>query len=137
MDLCQEDSSEEQPEQASSYSCAPGGSWLRLDGCDSEDLDSGFVRYRERNLADWLGLRMSWPGWKLQAISTMTAYQVDFFSWVSGRRKWGDERRGPGRTKDRRREQLERERPRAGTSNQWSLQRSYRRGDVEGTPQVR
>ena len=39
----------------------------------------------------------------------MRAYQVDFFSCVSGRRRWADERRGPGRTKeDRRREQLER-----------------------------
>ena len=40
----------------------------------------------------------------------MRAYKVDFLSWVSGRRKWGVERRGPGKTKeDRRREQLERE----------------------------
>ena len=78
--------------------------------CDTEDLDSGFVRYRERNLADWLGLSMPWPGWKLETISTMRAYQVDFSSWVSGRRKWGVERRGPDRTKeDRRRKQLERE----------------------------
>ena len=79
------------------------------DSCGSEDLDSGFVRCREQCLADWLDLRMPWPGWKLEAISTMRAYQVDFFSWVSGRRGWADERRGPGRTKeDRRREQLER-----------------------------
>ena len=32
----------------------------------------------------------------------MRAYQVDF-SWVSGRRKWGVERRDPGRTKEHRR----------------------------------
>ena len=80
------------------------------DSCDSEDLDSGFVRYRERNLADWLGLRKPWPGWKLEAIMSMRAHQVDFSSWVSGRRKWGIERRGPGRTQeDRQRDQLERE----------------------------
>ena len=41
---------------------------------------------------------------------TMKAHQVDFSSWVSGRRKWGVERRGPGRTiEDRQRDQLERE----------------------------
>ena len=40
----------------------------------------------------------------------MRAFQVDFSSWVSGRRRWADERRGPGRTKeDRWREQRERE----------------------------
>ena len=80
------------------------------DSCDSEDLDTGFVWHRERNLADWLGLRKPWSGWKLEAIMTMRAHQVDFSSWVSGRRKWGIERRGPGRTKeDRQRDQLERE----------------------------
>ena len=47
---------------------------------------------------------------KLEAIMKMRAHKVDFSWWVSGRRKWGVERRGPGRTKeDRRREQLERE----------------------------
>ena len=70
----------------------------------------GSSGHRERNLADWLGLRKPWPGWKLEAIMTMRAHQVDFSSWVSGRRKWGVERRGPGRTKeDRQRDQLERE----------------------------
>ena len=40
----------------------------------------------------------------------MRAHRVDFSSWVSGRRKWGVERRGPGRTKEnRRREQQEKE----------------------------
>ena len=112
VDRCQEEDSneEEQPELSGQ---APTPALLvdrGYDSCDSEDLDSGFVRYRERNLADWLGLRTPWQGWKLEAISTMRAYQVDFSSWVSGRRKWGVERRGPGRTKeDRRREQLERE----------------------------
>ena len=48
---------------------------------------------------------------RLEAESNRDDESVpDFFSWVSGRRKWGVERRGPGRTKeDRRREQLERE----------------------------
>ena len=111
-DLCQEeDSSEEEQPELGRQATTPAHPVDRgYDSCDSEDLDSGFVRYRERNLADWLGLRTPRPGWKLEAISTMRAYQVDFFSWVSGRRKWGVERRGPGRTKeDRRREQLERE----------------------------
>ena len=47
------------------------------DSCGSEDMDSGFVRHRERNLADWLGLRKPWPGWKLEAIMTMRAYKGD------------------------------------------------------------
>ena len=112
VDLCQEeDSSEEEQPELGRQATTPALLVDRgYDSCDSEDLDSGFVRYRERNLADWLGLRTPWPGWKLEAISTMRAYQVDFSSWVSGRQKWGIERRGPGRAKaDRRREQLERE----------------------------
>ena len=111
VDLCQEeDSSEKEPELGRQAPTPAPQVDHGYDSCDSEDLDSGFVRYREQNLADWLGLRPPWPGWKLEAISTMRAYQVDFFSWVSGRRRWADERRGPGRTKeDRRREQLERE----------------------------
>ena len=113
-DLCQEeDSSEEEQPELGRQATTPALPVDRgYDSCDSEDLDSGFVRYREQNLAEqnWLGLRTPWPGWKLEAISTMRAYQVDFSSWVSGRRKWGIERRGPGRTKaDRWREQLERE----------------------------
>ena len=75
--------------------------------CDSEDLDNGFIRYRECNLADWLGL--PWSCGKLEATLTRRAYKTST-SWVSGRRKWGVERRGPGRSKeDRRREQVERE----------------------------
>ena len=112
MDLCQEEDSseEEQPELGRQATTPAPPVDHGYDSCDSEDLDSGFVRYREQCLADWLGLRMPWPGWKLEAISTMRAFQVDFYSWVSGRRRWADERRGPGRTKeDRRREQLERE----------------------------
>ena len=111
VDLCQEEESSEgeRPELGRQAITLAHPVAKSNDSCDSEDLDGGFVRYRERNL-DWLGLSMPWPGWKLEAISTMRAYQVDFYSWVSERRKWGVERRGPGSTKeDRRREQLERE----------------------------
>ena len=35
------------------------------------------------------------------------AHIIDLYSWLPGRRGWGDARRGPGRTQeDRRREQL-------------------------------
>ena len=105
VDLCQEEDSseEEQPELSMQAPTHAPPVDRGYDSCDSEDLESGFVRYREQNLADWLGLRLPWPGWKLEAISTMRAFQLDFSSWVSGRRRWADERRGPGRTREDRR----------------------------------
>ena len=40
---------------------------------------------------------------------TSTAHKIDLYSWLPGRRRWGDACRCPGRTQeDRRREQLAR-----------------------------
>lgn len=51
----EDESSEEELErsQVAPLSQDPG-----YDSCGSEDLDSGFQRYREINLASWLGLRL-------------------------------------------------------------------------------
>ena len=70
------------------------------DSFDSEDMNNGFRRYKERNLAAWLGTRIPWEGWTHEAIHTMIdgAYMIDLYSWLPGRRRWGDSRRGPGRT---------------------------------------
>ena len=81
------------------------------DSCDSEDMNIRFRRYKERNLADWLGTRLPWEGWTYDATCAMTstAHKIDLYSWLPGRRRWGDARRGPGRTQEdtvRRREQL-------------------------------
>ena len=32
------------------------------DSCDSEGMNTGFRRYKKRNLAAWLGTRLSWEG---------------------------------------------------------------------------
>ena len=52
------------------------------DSCDSEDLDSGFLRYRESNLATWLGKRLPWAGWRLEAMLTMRAPIISASSWL-------------------------------------------------------
>ena len=88
--------------------------------CDSEDMNTGFRRYKGRNVADWLGTRLPWEGWTYEATCAMIgkAHMIDLYSWLPGRRRWGDARRGPGRTQDdRRREQLVRA-DRAGQFNQ-------------------
>ena len=64
VDLCQEEDSSkgERSEPSRQPTTLAHPVDRGYDSCDSEDLDSGFVRYRERNLADRLGLRMPWPG---------------------------------------------------------------------------
>ena len=46
------------------------------DSCDSEDIGSGFLRYRESNLMTWLGLRLPWAVWRPEAIPTLRAYRL-------------------------------------------------------------
>ena len=81
MDLCQEgDSSGKGRTEISGYTVPQEHSDDRgYDSCDSEDMNTGFRRYKESNLADWLGMRLPWEGWTYEATCAMTstAHKID------------------------------------------------------------
>lgn len=58
------------------------------DSCNSGDQNIGF-RHRESNLANCLGMRLPWAGWKLE---TMRISMIDLFAWLPERHKWGERR---------------------------------------------
>ena len=104
----EEDSSEEEP------TVFQVPVTLGYHSCDTDDLNNGFIRYRERNLSE----RQVPGGLRLEAILTIQAYKVDFSSCVSGRRYCDVERRDSDRSKEnRQRKQLEG--PRAELSAPW------------------
>ena len=64
MNLSMDDESSEGELEESQVLASPMQMGNRgYDSCDNEDMESGFLRYRENNLATWLGLRLPWAGW--------------------------------------------------------------------------
>ena len=58
VDICQEEDSSEGESSDDRSILQVGTEDKCYDSCDSEDMNTGFRRYKECNLADWLGTRL-------------------------------------------------------------------------------
>ena len=77
-DLCQDEGSSEEELAGDVLPAQPAQpADTGYDSYDSENIDTGFVRHRESNLANWLGLRLPWAGLRLETIRTTRASTID------------------------------------------------------------